>query len=98
MSYANAFAQRILVQRQRKFDIVALFYTLAFGFAAGSDRSLQTFLERYVEMANCNELSYASFHDWFEPGFVALLREIFDDAIENLDTGRRDLNDRLESF
>jgi len=87
-----------LVERQRKFDIVALFYTLAFGFAAGSDRSLQAFLERYVEMADCDELSYASFHDWFEPGFVALLREILDDAIENLDTGRRDLNGRLESF
>lgn len=87
-----------LVQRERKFDIVALFYTLSFGFAAGSDRSLQAFLERYVEMADCDELSYASFHDWFEPGFVALLREILDDAIENLDTGREDLNGRLERF
>src|SRR6056297_2777345 len=67
-----------LVERQRKFDIVALFYTLAFGFAAGSDRSLQAFLERYVEMADCDELTYASFHDWFESGFVALLREILD--------------------
>ena len=57
-----------LVERDRKFDIVALFYTLSFGFAAGSDRSLQAFLERYVEMADCDELSYASFHDWFEPG------------------------------
>ena len=63
-----------LVERQRKFDTVALFYTLAFGFAAGSDRSLQAFLERYVEMVDCDELFHASFHDWFEPGFVALLR------------------------
>ena len=38
-----------LVERERKFDIVALFYTLSFGFAAGSDRSLQVFLECYVE-------------------------------------------------
>jgi len=87
-----------LVERERKFDIVALFYTLTFGFAAGSDRSLQAFLERYVEMADCDELSYSSFHDWFNPGFVALLREILDDAIENLDTGREDLNGRLERF
>jgi IS4 transposase len=87
-----------LVQRERKFDIVALFYTLSFGFAAGSDRSIRAFLERYVEMADCNELSYAAFHDWFEPGFVALLRDILDDAIENLDTGREDLNGRLERF
>ena len=40
-----------LIERERKFDIVALFYTLTFGFAAGSDRSLQAFLERYVEIA-----------------------------------------------
>src|SRR6056297_3748828 len=87
-----------LVERERKFDVVALFYTLSFGFAAGSDRSLQAFLERYVEMADCDTLTYASFHEWFEPGFVALLREILDDAIENLDTGREDLNGRLERF
>jgi IS4 transposase len=87
-----------LVERERKFDVVALFYTLSFGFAAGSDRSLQAFLERYVEMADCDELSYAAFHEWFEPTFVALLREILDDTIENLDTGRADLNGRLDRF
>jgi IS4 transposase len=87
-----------LVEQEWKFDAVALFYTLSFGFAAGSDRSLRAFLERYVEMADCDELSYASFHGWFEPAFVALLREILDDAIENLDTGRADLNGRLERF
>lgn len=87
-----------LVQRKRKFDVVALFYTLSFGFAAGSDRSIQAFLERFVEMADCDELTYATFHGWFSPPFVALLREILDDAIENLDTGREDLNGRLERF
>lgn len=58
------------VERQRKFDIVALFHTLAFSFAVGSDYSLQAFVERYVEMADCDELSYPSFYDWFEPGSV----------------------------
>ena len=87
-----------LIERERKFDIVALFYTLSLGFAAGSDRTLQAFLERYVEMADCDTLSYASFHEWFEPTFVALLREILDDAIENLDPGRNDLRGRLEHF
>jgi IS4 transposase len=87
-----------LVERERKFDIVALFYTLSLGFAAGSDRSLQAFLERYVEMADCDELSYASFHEWFSPTFVALLREMLDDAIENLDPGRNELRGRLERF
>jgi IS4 transposase len=46
-------------------------------------------------MADCYQLSYAAFHNWFEPGFVALLREILDDAIENLDTERANLNGRL---
>ena len=85
-----------LVERERKFDVVALFYTLSFGFAAGSDRSIQAFLERYVEMAECDTLSYPAFYEWFDPAFVALLREILDDPIENLDTGREDLNGRLE--
>ncbi|ELY68985.1 transposase (ISH5), partial [Natronobacterium gregoryi SP2] len=48
-----------LIQRERKLDVVGLFYTLSLGFAAGSDRSIQAFLERYVEMADCDELSYA---------------------------------------
>jgi len=87
-----------MTQRERKFDFVALFYTLSFGFAAGSDRSLQAFLERYVEMADCDSLSYASFHEWFSPTLVALLREILDDAIEDLDPGRNELRGRLEHF
>lgn len=47
-------------------------------------------------MAVCNELSYVAFHGWFESGFVALLREILDDAIETLDTDKTDLSGRLE--
>ncbi|QZA88273.1 IS4 family transposase [Salinarchaeum sp. IM2453] len=89
---------RAMTERDRKFDFVALFYTLSFGFAAGSDRSLQAFLERYVEMADCDSLSYPSFYEWFSPAFVALLREILDDAIEDLDPGRNDLRGRLEHF
>ncbi|MFC6752565.1 IS4 family transposase [Halorubrum tibetense] len=87
-----------LVQRERKFDTVALFYTLSLGFAAGSDRSIQTFLKRFVEMADCDELAYPTFHGWFSPAFVALLREILDDAIENLEPGQTDLSGRLERF
>ncbi len=49
-------------------------------------------------MADCNKLSYSSFHECFEPGFVALLREILEDSIENLDTGRKNLNGRLKRF
>ncbi len=76
-----------LVERERKFDFVALFYTLSFGFAAGSDRTIQAFLDRFVENADCDELAYSSFTNWFSPTLVATLRAILDDAIENLDPG-----------
>jgi len=89
---------RAITEHQRKFDFVALFYTLSFGFAAWSDRSTQAFLKRYVEMADCESLSYASFYEWFSPAFVALLQDILDDAIEDLDPGRNDLRGRLERF
>ena len=89
---------RALVERERKFDFVALFYTLSLGFAAGSDRSIQAFLERYVETAECDELAYTSFTNWFSPALVATLREILDDAIGDLDPGRNDLRGRLEHF
>jgi hypothetical protein len=69
---------RALVKRERKFDFVALFYTLSLGFAAGSDRSIQAFLERFVETAECDELAYTSFTNWFSPALVATLREILD--------------------
>ena len=62
-----------LIQRERKLDIVALFYALAFGFGAGSEHSIRPFFERYVEMADLSELYYSLFYKWFSPGFVALL-------------------------
>jgi len=89
---------RALVERERKFDFVALFYTLAFGFAAGSDRSIQAFLDQFLEMSDCDTLEYSSFHEWFTPALVGHLREILDEAIENLDPGQNDLRGRLERF
>jgi len=73
-------------------------YTLSFSFAAGSDRSIQAFLERFVESAECDELAYTSFTNWFSPTLVATLRVILDDALENLDPGRNELRGRLNRF
>jgi hypothetical protein len=87
-----------LAEQERKFDFVALFYTLSLGFVAGSDRSIQAFLERFVETAECDELVYSSFTNWFSPAFVATLRAILDDAIENLDPERNELRGRLSRF
>ena len=49
-------------------------------------------------MTDLSELYYSSFYEWFSPGFVAFLREILDDAIEDLDPGRNQLRGRLESI
>jgi hypothetical protein len=68
-----------LVERERKFDFVALFYTLSFGFAAGSDRTIQAFFERFVETADCDELAHSFFTNWLSPTLVATLRAILDD-------------------
>lgn len=51
MSRASALVQRIIVEREQKFNFVALFCTLSFSFAAGSDQSIQAFPERFVETA-----------------------------------------------
>ena len=48
-------------------------------------------------MVDYDGLSYTAFHEWFEPGFVVLIREILDEAMEKFDTGRNDLNGRPES-
>ena len=49
-------------------------------------------------MADLEHLSYASFHGWFSPAFVALLRQLLDEAIEELDPGKNELRGRLEHF
>jgi hypothetical protein len=89
---------RALVDRERKFDFVVLFHTLSLGSAAGSDRSIQAFLERFVEMSECDELAYTSFTNWVSPALVATLREILDDAIETLDSGTNELRGQLKHF
>jgi len=49
-------------------------------------------------MAAGDELVHTSFTSWFSPVLVATLREILDDAIENLDTERSGFRGRLEQF
>jgi hypothetical protein len=46
----------------------------------------------------CDELTHPSFTNRFSPTLFAVFREILDDAIGNLDSGRDDLRGRLEHF
>jgi len=68
------------VQRQRNLDVVALLSTRSLGFPAGLDCSSVAVLEYSVEVADCDDLTDASFHGWFSPAFGAFLWEISDDA------------------
>lgn len=97
MSCASALAQRTS-SNENASSTSSPSSTPSLGFAAGSDRSIQAFLERYVEMAHTSELCYASFYGWFSPMFVTLLREVLDEAIEDLDPSRNQLRGRLEHF
>lgn len=78
-------------------NIVALFYTLLLGFTADSDRSIQASLERYVQIGDCDKLTYLSFHGWFSPAFVAVLREISMTPSGDLDIRRNDMRGHFES-
>lgn len=84
MGFASALAQRNhCVQRERGFESVALFYMLPLDFATDSDRSTLTFLGRFVEVANCDELVHTSFTNRYSPTLVTTLRAILEDFIEN---------------
>jgi len=97
MSCASALTQRISSNESAS-STSSRYSTFSFGFGASSDRSLQAFLERFVEVNECDELAYISFTNWFSQTFVALLRETLDNAIEDLDSVRNDLRGRLESI
>lgn len=72
---------RALIERERKFGFVALFYTLSLGLVAGSDCSIQGCLERFVDMAEYDELAYTSFPNRFSPTLVTNFREILNDRV-----------------
>lgn len=88
-----------LWERERKFDVVAFYWTLIFGFAVGTDRTLQALLERYVATHDeIDSLAYNSFRNWFTPALIDFLHELLDDQIEELSATNDRLRGRLSRF
>ena len=61
------------VRRRRKLDPVAMFWTLALGFGAGTTRSFASLRRLYGRVSGA-PLAAASFHDRFDASLVRLLR------------------------
>jgi len=78
MSCASTLAQHISSKESASLISSHCSTTLLFGFAAGFDRSIQVFLESFVEVSECDELNHISFTKYFSPTLVALLRQILD--------------------
>jgi IS4 transposase len=88
-----------LVERRRKLDAVALFWSLTLGFAVGEDRSLEAFRQSYLQFVGGElSLTYASFHGWFGASLTAFLREILDHALEDLSQSTDYFDGRLDRF
>lgn len=87
-----------LVDRERKLDVVAFFWTLVFGFVAGDDRTVQALLDRYLANAHEDSLAYTSFSNWFTPALITFLRRLLDEQIETLEPRHERLEGRLARF
>lgn len=69
-----------VVQRQRKFDIVAFVYSLTFGFTAGDRRTLAGLRRAYLRATGVR-LAPSSFHARFTPELTELMRTVATDAL-----------------
>lgn len=69
------------VQRRRKVDPVALFWTLVLGFDDGDCRSIAGLRRTYAETTG-KDLAPSSFYKRFTPALVAMLRFAVDHALQ----------------
>lgn len=85
------------VVRQRKVDVVALFWTLVLGFGVGESRSLAG-LRRAYQRATGQRLEESSFYDRLNEGLVRLLKAALEHAFEAMLTAPRALRGPLAGF
>lgn len=71
------------VQRRRKLDPVAMFWTLALGFGAGTQRSFSSLRRLYGRMSGA-PLAQASFHARFDASLTRFLRAVLCVLVERL--------------
>ena len=85
------------VQRSRKVDIVALFWTVVLGFGAGKDRTLAG-LRRTYEVAKGQRLVPSAFYGRFSKGFSRFLREVLSYLMDRVAEPPRSLKGAWKSF
>lgn len=88
-----------LVERRRKLDAAALFWALTLGFAVGQDRSIEALRQSYFQCVGGElTLTYSSFHGWFGASLTTFLREVLDNALEDLSHSTDRFDGRLDRF
>jgi putative transposase len=85
------------VQRLRKVDPAALFWTVVLGFGVGRERTLAA-LRRAYETSTGQRIEESSFYGRFTAGFAAMLKSATDHALKELVGVGRRLRGPLESF
>jgi putative transposase len=95
---SNRMAQEAqVVQRQRKFDVHAFFWTLVLGFGSGCHRTL-TALRRAYELATGQSLVPSAFYDRFTPALVRFLMATALWALSRVAEPNRPLRGKLQAF
>ena len=86
-----------MIQRQRKVDPVALFWTLVLGFGIGRQRNIAS-LRRAYEGATGTLLSASSFYDRFTGPLMVLMSQACDRALQPLLASGPQISDALSAF
>jgi len=85
------------LQRRRKVDVAAFVYTLALGFAAGSERTIAG-LRRAFERATGESLAPSAFYGRFTEPLVRLLERLVAEALSRLAAKTRQMRGLLARF
>ena len=85
------------VQRQRKINPVAFFWTLVLGFACGPERSISA-MRRAYQRATSTTIVPSAFYDRFSRSLVRFLRRAIDVSIDSFQVGGTKLDNRLDQF
>jgi putative transposase len=89
--------ERGAVVRERKVDIVALFWTLVLGFGVGEHRTLAA-LRREYERTTGQRLEESSFYERFTPGLAKLLKAAVAEGLGAMMPPGRALRGPLAAF
>ncbi len=74
------------LQRQRKIDIVALFWTVVLGFAIGRNRTMAS-LRRAYEISTGTVLVPSAFYDKFTARFTKFMKKVTAEILTSLSCG-----------